>query len=273
LISILVLTFNEEKNIQACLNSVRWSDDIVVLDSGSTDRTLEIARSFGAKIFSRSFDNEKNQREEGIRLPFKYSWVYNPDADEVTPVDLSQEMKRIVESNPVENAFRVRFRNMFMNKWVKRSSLYPTMVVRLFRPECLSFERSVNLTYIVQGKTGLLKGHFDHYSFNNGMTFWFDKHNRYSQKEAEDCIKHLAEGNVDFRGLFGFAGPVARRRALKELSFRLPFRPFLRFCYMFFLRFGFLDGVAGFHYCLLLAIYEYMIVLKMREIRGQQRKA
>jgi len=269
MISILVLTKNEEKNLRGCLESVKWADDIVILDSGSTDRTLEIAHEFGARVFQRPFDNERNQREASLLLSFKYPWVYNPDADEVTPEDLSQELRQIVASNPPERAFRVRFKNMFMNSWIKHSSLYPTWVIRLFRPEFLAFDRSINLTYKVNGATGFIKSHFIHYSFNNGISVWFEKHNRYSQKEAMECIDYLNNVRFDWRDLFLSRDPVAQRRALKELSFRMPCRPILRFLYMYFVRLGILDGIAGFHYCVLLSIYEYMIVLKMRELQEQ----
>lgn len=271
MISVLILTLNEESNLPACLDAVKWCDDIVVFDSFSTDRTVEIARAAGARVIQRRFDNERDHRTAALEVGFKHRWVYNPDADEITTVELHSEMLRVVnDSSRNEVAYRVRFKNMFMGRWLRHSSLYPTWVMRLFRPEKISFERSINLRYVAAGPEGRLENHFEHHSFNKGLNAWFEKHNRYSWQEAEESLKSLARGRVDWRSLFA-GNPTSRRRALKELSFRLPCRPFLRFLYMFIWKRGFLDGWAGFTYCRLLTIYEYMIVLKMRELRLRQR--
>jgi glycosyltransferase involved in cell wall biosynthesis len=272
MISILILTLNEEANIPDCLESVKWSDDIVVLDSFSTDRTVEIAKKAGARVIQRKFDNEKNQRMFSLReIPFKYKWVYNPDADEITPDELYNEMLSVTsDPNRTEVAYRIRFKTMFMEKWIRHSSLYPTWVIRLFRPEKISFDREINLRYITDGDEGYLKHHFHHYSFNKGLNAWFDKHNKYSWQEAKESLKSLTEQHINWSDIFSFGNPAVCRKALKELSFRLPFRPALRFVYMYFLQLGFLDGWAGFHYCCLLSIYEYMIVLKMEEIRRKK---
>ena len=178
--------------------------------------------------------------------------------------------RAVQDKSRSEAAYRMRFKTMFMGRWIKHSSLYPTWVVRLYRPEAITFERTINLHYRINGEVGRLQSHFEHYTFNNGITAWFDKHNRYSWQEAEESLKSLAKGGFVFGDLWS-REPAARRRALKELSFRLPFRPLLRFLYMYLLRLGFLDGRPGYHYCRLLAIYEYMIVLKMREIRRRHK--
>jgi len=272
MISVLILTLNEEQNLSRCLESVKWCDDIVVFDSFSSDRTIDIAKAHNARIMQRRFDNERDHRAASLMTRFKYPWVYNPDADEVATPELCEEMLRAIrdKSRP-EVAYRVRFKTMFLGRWIKHSSLYPTWVVRLFRPEAISFERAVNLRYVVKGPEGLLQNHFEHYTFGKGMGAWFDKHNRYSSDEARESLKSLAEARVDWTEMIR-GEPSARRRALKELSFRLPCRPLLRFLYMYVLRLGFLDGLPGYHYCRLLAIYEYMIVLKMKEIASKQKE-
>ncbi len=268
-VSVLILTLNEEANLPRCLDSVKWSDDIVIFDSCSTDRTCEMARAAGARVVQRRFDNERDHRAASLQVGFKHPWVYNPDADEVATPELQQEMLRVVgETSRAEVAYRVRFKTMFMGRWIRHSSLYPTWVVRLFKPGALSFARSTNLRYLVNGAEGFLQNHFEHYTFNKGLNAWFEKHNHYSWHEAEENLK--ARSQPLGLGALLRRDPVARRRALKELSFRLPFRPLLRFIYMYGLRLGFLDGLPGFHYCRLLAIYEYMIVLKMAEIRRRQ---
>lgn len=268
-ISVLILTYNEEKNLPACLDTVSWSDDIIVFDSCSTDRTVEIAREAGARIYQRPFDNERNQRAASLKLDFKYPWVYNPDADEVTPPDLRDEMLSLIaDPKRTEVAYRVRFKVMFFGRWIRRSSLYPTWVVRLFRPEKISFDRLINLTYNVDGPEGRLTSHFLHYTFNNGISAWYEKHNKYSSAEAEEKIKSLAEplNWTDLRG-----DTVNRRKFLKQLAFRLPCRPFVVFVYIYFLRLGMLDGLIGLRYCLMRATYEFMIDLKTRELMRRKK--
>lgn len=269
-ISVLILTLNEEHNLRRCLESVAWSDDIMVFDSFSSDRTLEIAREFGARIVQRRFDNERDHRAASLGAGFKHQWVYNPDADEITTPELRDEMLAIAaDPHRTEKAFRVRFKNIFMGRWIKHGSLYPTWIVRLFRPEALRFERSINLRYVVDGRVGRLRNHMLHYSFNKGLDAWFEKHNRYSRMEAVETMVSRDAESAPIGSLFS-RDPVARRRALKELSFRMPFRPTLRFLYMYVLRGGFLDGLPGLIYCRLLMFYEYMIVLKVKEAQRRQ---
>jgi glycosyltransferase involved in cell wall biosynthesis len=271
-ISVLILTLNEELNLQACLASVAWSDDIVILDSLSTDRTLDIARAAGARVYQRRFDNERNQRTFALReIPFNHPWVYMPDADEITPPELRDEMlSAVADPNRPEVAFRVRFKTVFMGRWIRHSSLYPTWVVRLIRPGKICFERDINLSCSVQGQQGYLRNHFLHYTFNKGLSAWYEKHNKYSSFEAWESVKSLRGGQFEWRDLLPWHDQVRRRRALKEVSFRLPFRPTLRFFYMYLLRLGFLDGWPGYVYCRLLSTYESMIVLKMAEIRRRE---
>lgn len=265
-ISVLILTLNEELNLTRCLESVAWSDDIVVLDSFSSDRTIQIARAHGARVYRRRFDNERDQRAASLRLPFRHSWVYNPDADEIATPALRDEMLAAVQRKPSHAAYRMRRRDMFMGAWLRHASLYPTWLVRLFRPEAIVFERILNVSCHVRGTEGRLQNDLLHYSFQKGLDSWFEKHNRYSSGEAAETLKSLASGRLDLAGLLS-PDPVRRRRALKELSFRLPFRPELRFLYMYLLRRGLLDGRAGYHYCRLLAAYECMISIKVAELR------
>jgi glycosyltransferase involved in cell wall biosynthesis len=265
-ISVLIPTLNEEKNLPRCLESVSWSDDIVVFDSFSTDRTVEIARRAGARVIQRRFDIESLHRAASLRVPFKHPWVYNPDADEVATPELRDEMlAATADAGGPEVAYGVRRKDMFMGRWLRHCSLYPTWFVRLFRPEAVNFERIVNLRYVVAGPQGRLQGHMMHYSFEKGLEAWFEKHNRYSSAEAIEMLAALRDRPASLAALCT-CDPVTRRRALKQLTLRWPFRPALRFCYMYFLRRGFLDGVPGLTYCRLLSIYEYMIVLKAKEI-------
>ncbi|MEM9414596.1 MAG: glycosyltransferase family 2 protein [Planctomycetota bacterium] len=271
-ISVLILTLNEEDNLQRCLDSVSWADDIVVLDSGSTDRTVEIAKAAGARVYHRAFDNERSHREYSLRaIEYRHPWVYNPDADEVLPPALRDEMLEAVnDPSRNETAYRVRFKNMFMGRWIRRSSLYPVWVMRLFRPDSISFRRKINLEYVTEGEEGYFKNHFEHYSFNKGIAAWFEKHNLYSTYEASETVSFVQQsGKINWRDLWG--GTVARRRMLKQVSYYLPFRAVMRFLYMYIFRLGVLDGRAGLTYCIMISVYEYMIVLKVKELRRRDR--
>jgi glycosyltransferase involved in cell wall biosynthesis len=266
MISVLILTLNEEANLGQCLDSVQWSDDIVVLDSFSADRTVEIAKSRGTSVVQRKFDNwASHQNWANENIPFKNPWVFYLDADERMTNELRDEIQAIA-ANAQESrvAFYCGRRNYFMGRWIKRA-YPPSLLMRFFLPSKVRFERLVNPTPVIDGPHGYLKEMFVHYNFSKGFSEWFDKHNRYSQLEALEGVKVLASQNPGVRDLL--SGDAARRRkALKSLSFRLPCRPQLRFFHLYVLSLGFMDGAPGYHYCRLITIYEYMISLKMKEI-------
>jgi hypothetical protein len=228
---------------------------------------VAVAEAAGARVFHRPWDSEPAQRKYSLTLPFKYPWVFNPDADEVATPELSAEMGAVA-ADPArpEVCYRVRRKDMFMGHWLRRASLYPTWFPRFFRPEKIRFERLINMAYIADGPEGRLREHMIHYSFNKGLHAWFEKHNTYSSLEAVEALKVLRGDRASVRDLFA-RSRVVRRRALKDLSFRLPARPTLRFLYAYLFRLGFLDGRAGLTYCRMLAVYEYMIGLKLKELR------
>jgi hypothetical protein len=204
-------------------------------------------------------------------IDFKYPWVYYSDADEVVTSELAQEMTSLVGNpNRKEVAYRLRFKNMFMGKWLRYSSLYPTWVMRLFRPDKVRWERLVNPVPVVDGREGRLRHHFLHYSFRKGLDEWFRKHNKYSDAEAREAVKVLSSTGPDWRGIVSFDA-VRRRKALKDLSFRVPFRAPLIFLYLMLFRGGLFDGPAGWTYCRMRAYYEFLIGIKVREHRMRER--
>jgi glycosyltransferase involved in cell wall biosynthesis len=266
MISVLILTFNEEINLPRCLDALAWCDDIVVLDSGSTDQTVSIAKARGARVYTRIFDNENAQRTYSLELPYRYEWVFNPDADEVATEELTREMLHAVREAPPEiSVFRIRRKDIFLGRWIKHSSLYPTWLVRLFRPDKITFERLINLTITTTGRQAMLREHLIHYSFNKGISPWIEKHNRYSTSEAAESVKTVQSLRPFMSSLLS-ADAVVRRKSLKELSTRVPCRPLLRFVYMYVFRLGILDGRPGLIYCGLVAFYELMIVVKVLEL-------
>ena len=272
MISVLIRTLNEQINLPHCLESLSWCDDIVVLDSGSTDQTVPIAEQAGCRVIERRFADESAQLNwASTQIEYKHPWVYCSDADEVLPSDLVGEMKSIaLDTTNTNVAYRLRYKNYFMDRWIKHCGIYPVWVLRFYRPEMVRWERIVNCTPVVQGSIGELKGHFHHYSFRKGLAAWVDKHNKYSTNEAIESLRSLRQRKVPWTEIFQWKDPSLRRLALKELSFRLPCRGFLRFVYMYLFKAGFLDGVPGYHYCRLLSIYEYLIALKISEIRQQE---
>jgi len=268
-ISILLLTLNEEFNLCACLSAVSWSDDVVVLDSYSQDKTMPMAEALGARVYQRAFDNFAGQRNYALdNIDFKYDWILHLDADEIVTPELHREMLLEIATGRFD-AFRIPSKTMFFGQWLRYSGMYPTYQVRLGHRNSLRFEQVGHgqREALPPERVGTLTEPYLHYSFSKGLTEWFDKHNRYATDEARETVKILSAGRrLDWRGLLS-SDRTRRRRAVKTLSFRLPFRPSLRFFYMYVLRRGFLDGRAGLIYCRLLAVYEYLIVLKIREFK------
>lgn len=266
-ISILILTKNEEQDIGACLESVKWSDDIHIYDSMSTDDTIRIAKGFGAKITQRPFDDWSSHQNWGLaNIPFKYSWVFYLDADERMTPELTQAILNAVQSDCQEVAFEIQRRDYFMNTWLKHVQASP-FFIRLFRPQKLNYERLVNPISIVDGTIGKISGYLDHYPFSKGIDHWINRHNSYSHLEAKQIIndRKLLK-SFSFKKVFFEKNFNERRIHQKELFYRLPWRPFLKFIILYLGKRGFLDGSAGFHYAMLQSIYEYFIVLKTREL-------
>lgn len=268
MISILILTFNEEMNIRQCLNSVGWSDDVLVVDSFSTDQTVALARSAGARILQNHFVNFSEQRNFGLSHGgLKHDWVLHLDADEVVTPELKSELLKVIETED-RIAYRISSKLIFQGRWIRHASMYPCYQVRFGKRDSLHFVQVGHgqRENLPATKIGTLKEPLLHYSFSKGLEEWFAKHNRYSSAEAAENLKSLTFGNMPWRALLS-KSTTCRWRALKELSIRLPCRPTLRFLYIYLLRLGFLDGVAGWRYCQLLSIYESMIVLKIRELQ------
>ncbi len=269
-VSILILTKDEEINIERCIASVAWSDDIVVLDSMSGDRTVELAERLGARVVRRKFDNWSAHQNWAVRnIEFKHPWVYYTDADETCDDELREELAGLGRTGEGFAAFQVRRKDYFMGRWLKRSQLYPTWITRIFRPEKIRYERLVNPVAVVEGRTGQLQGHIVHYPFSHGTGHWFDRHNRYSGMEAQDLVGEVRQP-LRIGELFARDASV-RRRARKTLAYRMPGRPLLMFGYLYFFRLGLLDGVPGLRYSIMRSMYEYMIDLKVAELRYREK--
>lgn len=265
-VSVMILTLNEETNLRDCLASLAWSDDIVVLDSFSMDETCAIAEAAGARVIQRKFDNWSAHQNWAVsNISFINPWVLYMDADERCTPELREEVIAAVKTDVAQAAFRIRRKDYFMGRWLKHAQLYPTWLVRLFRPEKIRYERLVNPVATVDGSIGELSAHIDHYPFSHGVAHWIARHNKYSDMEAVEAVK--AREQIAFKLSDLVAGdPNVRRRAFKEIFFRLPARPAVKFLYYYLWRRGFLDGRPGFTYATLQAFYEYMIECKRREL-------
>lgn len=269
MISILVLTKNEERDLPGCLSSVAWSDDLHVFDSFSDDATTTIAENAGAKVTRRRFDGYASQRNAALHgLRFKHPWVLIIDADERIPASSAEEMKSFVSTATDDiSAARLRRRDFLFGAWLKHAQISP-YYVRLVRPTKVCYEREVNEVLRIEGEIAELSEPFDHFPFSKGMHHWLDKHNTYSDMEArlitDAQTTALAEPICWRKALF--ASDFNERRAhQKSIFYRMPMRPLIKWLYMVGIRRAFLDGRAGMTYAWLQCFYEYMIVLKTRE--------
>ncbi len=270
--SVVILTLNEERNLPGCLASVAGCDDIVVLDSGSTDRTAEIARAAGARVLVNPFINFAQQRNFAhTHGQFRHPWVFHLDADEQMTPALFAECARIAAENPDRDGFYAAPHMMFHGQWLRRCTDYPAWQARYVRHASFIFVQSGHgQREAPDMRMGRLQAGYTHDISDHVPAEWDAKHRHYARQEAEKI-----QGQTDGAAVLlrrAFAGPaLERRRALKHLSYLFPARPFLRFVYQYFLRGGFLDGKGAFRYCLLLARYEGYATAELKRLRLAQR--
>ncbi len=266
--SIYILTYNEEIDIAECIESALLSDDVIVIDSFSRDRTCEIAQRYPVRLVQHEFASHGQQRTWMLRdVPAKHEWVYILEADERMTPELFQECLAAMQSDEYIGYY-VAERVMFMGRWIRHSTQYPRYQMRLFRKDKVWFtDYGHTEREVCNGPTGFLKETYPHYTCGKGFDRWIEKHNRYSSDEAKETLRQLESGSVNLPQIVLGKTEVERRRALKDLSLRVPFRPVIRFFYMYFVLGGILDGHAGFTLCMLQAFYEYLITLKVWELR------
>ena len=277
-VSFLVPVRNEAHNLPRCLASVRWADEVWVVDSQSTDHTAAIAEASGARVaqfhFSGTWPKKKNWALD--TLPWAHPWVFILDADEVLPPEAEGELRAIVSdpNHPVDG-YWINRRFFFMGQWL-RHAYYPNWNLRFFRHALGRYEHltsaptgsgdnEVHEHVTVRGSTRRLRCEMDHYAFPSIEVF-VEKHNRYSNWEAQVALESGGNGALQL-------GAADRRRRLKRLARRLPLRPWLRFGDVYFWQRGFLDGRAGFYFARLHAMYEALSIMKTHELRRATKKA
>lgn len=268
--SIYILTYNEERDIEACIQSALVSDDIIVVDSCSRDRTVELAQRYPVRIISHPFESHGRQRTWMLEeIPTQYEWAYILEADErMTPTLFAECLDQIKHQDYV--GYYVAEQVMFMDRWIRHCTQYPRYQLRLLRKGYVWFtDYGHTEREVAKGQLGFLKATYPHYTCSKGFSRWIEKHNRYSTDEARETLHQLEKGTVNWKDLLLGRSEVERRHALKDLSLRLPFRALVRFLYMYVLLGGFLDGNPGLTWCILQAFYEYLITLKVWELKHQ----
>jgi len=263
-VSVVILTHNERVNIDACLDSLVGFEDIHVLDSGSTDGTVETVRNRGVAVHFNPFSGFGQQRNWAIdNISTKYDWHFHLDADERMTPELASELASVIAANPVVGGYRVPNKLIFYGRWLKWSGQYPGYQVRFFHKHRLRF---MNYGHGQREQTnypiGTLSQPLLHHGFSKGIDEWFRKHVGYARREAEQAY---LPGQED--GSLWSRDATARRRAVKRLTARLPGRYFLRLLHLLVLRGGVLDGWAGVTYAQMLATYEGMIEVYLKLYR------
>lgn len=271
-LDVLIITRNEEANIRSCLQAVIWAENVFVVDSLSTDRTVEIAEAMGAHVYSHPFEGYPQQRNWALdNLPFSHDWILMLDADERIPPALAEEMAQVVASDRAVHAgYYLKRRFFFLGRWLKHGGLYPTWLLRLFRRDRATLEnRPLNEHVVLDGDSGYLVQPFDHLD-QRPLADWISKHNRYAKLEAEEFIQETFQGGYQGTIKVRFWGKQVERKRWIKLNVwnQIPLlvRPFLFFFRNYFLKGGFLDGRQGFIYHVLWSFWvRFLIDVKIIE--------
>ena len=279
-ITAVVLTYNEEKNLRACLESMAgWVTDLFIVDSGSTDATLRMADDLGAKVVTHKFETHTRQWRWALdNLPLRTEWVLALDADQsVTPElrDAIVEAFRSGGAASEANGFFLIRRQVFRGRWIKYGGYYPKYLLKLFRRGAVTLDEGdlVDHHFRVADKLVRLRGDLVEDNRNEAkIADWIEKHNRYARLQARQEIERLGLGPTP--KLFG--SPDERTAWMKSLWSRLPLylRPIGYFVYRYFLRFGFLDGKEGFVFHFMQAFwYRLLVDINRDEQMRQSRPA
>jgi glycosyltransferase involved in cell wall biosynthesis len=273
-VSVLIPTLNEASNMSRCLDHLEWADEVVVVDSGSKDDTCRIAEAYGAHVVNFKWNGQWPKKKNWAlrNVPFKHEWVLIVDADEWITPELAEEIERAIRSDR-HVGYYVNRRFIFMGQWIRHCGYYPSWNLRLIKRGHGEYEQltgidntgsgdnEVHEHVLATGPVGHLNSDMLHFAFPSIHVF-MEKHNRYSNWEAAVQFK-----GVERESAVVGSAVLSKRRRLKNISRRMPFRPTLRFLYSYIFKGGFLDGRAGLVFCRLLAIYEYLSVAKYHELR------
>lgn len=262
--SIVILTYNEEGSLQACLDSISWSDDIVVIDSYSSDKTCEIAIKSGARVFQNIFTDFAQQRNyANDNVNFKYEWVFHLDADEHFTNELKMECNIAIDTY-LFGAFLVPAKEILWGTWLKYSAgtVYQMRFHKLTDARFEQYGHGQRETKLKKG-LGKLENSYEHYFFSKGVNQWVIRHLKYATEEVKN-EQNICVTTIPFTKLIN-GKSYEKRRVLKAMSYKMPFRPLFIFFYMYIFKLGFLDGKVGLRFCIMKSIYEQFIILKKIE--------
>lgn len=247
-ISVVIIAKNEAERIEACLQSVAWADEIVVIDSGSIDATCDIARRFTAGVHSIPWRGFGPQKQAGVDLA-SHDWILNVDCDERVTPGLAAEIATILSQETPCDAYSVPRRTFLGNKEIRHCGWYPDRTIRLFNRSRARFSDSpVHERVVTEGTTADCRGHLLHYSFS-GLGQLFVKLNHYSDLSARQMFD----------------------RGKRCTVFDLTARPLFAFFKTYLLRLGFMDGVEGFEIAVTTAMLTFAKYMKLRELHGGSR--
>ena len=285
-ISVVVPVKNEARNLVACLASVRWADEVWVVDSHSTDETVTIAEANGARVaqfeFGGGFPKKKNWALEN--LPLNNEWVLLLDADERVTPGLEQEIRQLWQQSEKAEGFYLNRKLIFLGRWIKHCGWYPSWNLRLFKHRLGRYERletddventgdvEAHEHVVLSGRAAYLQNDLLHEDFKSIYHF-VERHNRYSTWDAR-VYANLASNLIGENALNAsfFGSPLERKRFIKRWWSRLPGRPLLRFIWMYVIQRGFLDGRPGLIFCTLMTMHEAVISAKLYEHRMPQQQ-
>lgn len=265
-ISGVILTKNEVSNLRQCIASLQWCQEVIVVDSGSTDGTTQLAESLGAKVFINilpppfKFSEQRNWALQNCNI--KNQWVLFLDADETIPTDLAIEIQSVCSKNDNPyNAFELTPRYLFWGKWLKRTQGYPNWHPRLVKKGEVTFAGGIWEHFAEGAFIGRISIPYDHFANSKGLNDWIERHNRYSSWDAHNAFEFMETKKISAFG-------SERKLSLRLLATKFwLLRPIARFLYMYIFRLGFLEGWQSFIFCLLHAMYEFMIVVKIIEFK------
>ncbi len=278
-VTVIIAARNEEKNLPDCLASVTWAEQVIVVDSQSTDRSQEIVEATGAEFHQFHYQGgwPKKRNWALQTLDIRNEWVLILDADERVSHALAEAISTAIQS-PTHAGYYLKWRFVFLGRWMKHSWSHGWML-RLFRHQQGGYEdlgmrgqggwdAEVHENVVVEGATGRLTPQLDHES-NEDLSFWIRKQNEFSDWNAARRLEQLQDSLPPLSALWS-RDPVRRRKALKSVFVRLPAKPLLTFLFLYVYKRGFLDGREGYYFCRLRAIHEFNIGAKVFEKRLDQ---
>jgi len=268
-VTVIVLTHNEAVNIVPCLECLGVFAEIIVVDSGSTDATLDLVhdRFPHVRLLQHPFEDFGQQRNWALdHAGPAHDWILFLDADERCTPSCADAIRSAV-INPGDKAgFFLCYRNIFLGRWIKRSTMYPTWQLRLLmRGRVRYMKEGHGQREVMDGPAGYIDVPYDHFGFGKGIKEWIARHNEYSTNEVE-LLEALGESPMKFTEIFA-KDRIRRHRTLKRMAARAPLRPLVWFIYLYFIRLGCLDGYPGLVFCYLRLAHELHIQAKHAELQ------